>query len=185
MKFLIALMVACPLWAANPIVVMETSMGTVEIELNEAKAPATVANFLKYVDDGFYNGTIFHRVIPTFMVQGGGMKPDMSEKPTRAPIKNEAANGLLNEVGTLAMARTGDPHSATAQFFINVADNSFLNHRDTTTAGFGYAVFGKVIKGMHVVERIKLVKTGSRGGHSDVPMDVVTIKKMSRQAASK
>lgn len=185
MKFLIALMVACPLWAANPIVVMETSMGTVEIELNEAKAPATVANFLKYVDDGFYNGTIFHRVIPTFMVQGGGMKPDMSEKPTRAPIKNEAANGLLNEVGTLAMARTGDPHSATAQFFINVADNSFLNHRDTTTAGFGYAVFGKVIKGMHVVERIKLVKTGSRGGHSDVPMDVVTIKKISRQAASK
>jgi peptidyl-prolyl cis-trans isomerase B (cyclophilin B) len=184
MKYLFAILVACPVWAANPIVVMETSMGTVEIELNEAKAPVTVANFLKYVDDGFYNGTVFHRVIRTFMIQGGGMRPDLTEKATRAPIKNEAGNGLLNEVGTLAMARTGDPHSATAQFFINVADNTFLNHRDTTTAGYGYAVFGKVIKGMHVVERIKMVKTGNRAGHSDVPMDTVTITKVSRQTAA-
>ena len=159
---------------------METSMGTIEIELNEEKAPATVANFLQYVDAGFYDGTVFHRVIRTFMVQGGGMTPDMREKATRAPIRNEASNGLLNESGTVAMARTNDPHSATAQFFINVNDNAFLNHRGQTPDGWGYAVFGKVVKGMHVVERIKTVKTGHRNGHDDVPMDTVLIKKAVR-----
>ncbi len=181
----LALGLASTLLAANPVVSMETSMGTIEIELNEEKAPVTVANFLKYVDDGFYNGVIFHRVIRTFMIQGGGMTPDMSEKPTRAPIQNEAANGLRNEVGTIAMARTGEPHSASAQFFINVADNDFLNHRAPTREGFGYAVFGKVVKGMHVVERIKTVKTGHRNGHDDVPMDTVLIKKVSRVGAAK
>jgi peptidyl-prolyl cis-trans isomerase B (cyclophilin B) len=176
----LALGFASTLLAANPVVSMETSMGTIEIELNEEKAPATVANFLQYVDAGFYDGTVFHRVIRTFMVQGGGMTPDMREKATRAPIRNEANNGLPNETGTVAMARTNDPHSATAQFFINVNDNAFLNHRGQTPDGWGYAVFGKVVKGMHVVERIKTVKTGHRNGHDDVPMDTVLIKKAVR-----
>jgi peptidyl-prolyl cis-trans isomerase B (cyclophilin B) len=162
-------------------VVMQTSQGEIEIELNAEKAPNTVANFLTYVDEGFYNGTIFHRVINGFMIQGGGFDEKMNQKKTRAPIKNEAANGLLNDVGTIAMARTSDPHSATAQFFINVGDNSSLNHTAPNEMGYGYAVFGKVINGMHVVNRIKAVKTGNIGGYGDVPMDPVVIKSVKRK----
>ncbi|MCM2351339.1 MAG: peptidylprolyl isomerase [Bacteriovoracaceae bacterium] len=162
-------------------VVFETSMGSFEVELDEVKAPNTVKNFLSYVDSKFYDGTIFHRVINNFMIQGGGFDEKMSEKKTKAPIKNEAANGLSNAVGTLAMARTGNPHSATAQFFINVADNTYLNHRDTTEGGYGYAVFGKVVSGMHVINRIKTVKTGNIGPHSNVPMDAVVIKSAKRK----
>lgn len=169
-------------WAKNPVVIIETNMGPIEVELNEAKAPNTVANFLKYVDAKFYDNTIFHRVIKNFMIQGGGYLEKMVEKPTRAPIQNEAMNGLRNEEGTIAMARTNDPHSATAQFFINVADNSPLNHTGATTAGFGYAVFGKVTSGMHVVNRIKMVKTGMLNGHGDVPMDTVLIKTIKRKS---
>lgn len=171
--------------AANTQLVMETSHGTIEIELFEDKAPNTAANFLKYVDAKFYDGTIFHRVINNFMIQGGGFTEQMAEKPTQAPIKNEATNGLRNEVGTLAMARTGDPHSATAQFFINVNDNAFLNHTSQTTSGWGYAVFGKVTSGMHVVNRIKAVKTGTVGMYQDVPMDAVVIKSVRRKEAAK
>ncbi len=167
--------------AANPQLVMETSHGSIEVELFEDKAPKTVANFLKYVDDKFYDGTIFHRVINNFMIQGGGFNAKMEEKKTREPIKNEANNGLKNDTATLAMARTNDPHSATAQFFINVVDNGFLNHTAQTSAGWGYAVFGKVTNGMHVVNRIKMVKTGNLNGHSDVPMDTVTIKSVRRK----
>jgi cyclophilin family peptidyl-prolyl cis-trans isomerase len=182
-----ALMIACTLvWmnlslAANPALVIETSHGAIEVELFQEKAPKTVENFLKYVDAKFYDGTIFHRVISNFMIQGGGFDSNMSQKKTREPINNEANNGLRNEVGTLAMARTGDPHSATAQFFINVADNSFLNHTAQTAAGWGYAVFGKVTSGMHVVNRIKTVKTGILHGHADVPMDTVLIKSIRRK----
>lgn len=170
---------------AGTLVVMETSMGTVEIELNDEKAPETVKNFLSYVDNKFYDGTIFHRVINSFMVQGGGFTEGMKEKATKAPIKNEANNGLRNEEGTLAMARTMDPHSASSQFFINVADNAFLNHTAQNSQGWGYAVFGKVTNGMHVVNRIKMVKTGTISGHSDVPMDSVTIKSIRRKVAVK
>ncbi len=162
-------------------VVMKTSHGTIEIELDAQKAPETVKNFLQYVDSKFYDGTIFHRVIGTFMIQGGGFTPKMDQKKTKAPIKNEANNGLMNTVGTIAMARTSDPHSATAQFFINVADNSFLNHRDQTEAGWGYAVFGKVTSGMDIVNRIKAVRTGTRAGMTDVPMDNVIIKSVRRK----
>lgn len=172
-------------FAANPQLIMDTSHGTIEIELFEDKAPNTVANFLKYVDDKFYDGTIFHRVINNFMIQGGGFTEKMAEKPTRAPIKNEATNGLRNETGTLAMARTNDPHSATAQFFINVNDNAFLNHTSQTSEGWGYAVFGKVTSGMHVVNRIKAVKTGNVGGFGDVPMDTVLIKSVRRKEVKK
>lgn len=168
-------------YAKNTVVLLKTSMGEIEIELDETKAPATTANFLKYVDAKFYDGTIFHRVINNFMIQGGEMTADLKEKKTREPIKNEATNGLRNEPGTVAMARTSAPHSATAQFFINVGDNSFLNHTAPNDQGFGYAVFGKVVKGMDIVNRIKLVKTGSLGGHQDVPMDTVTIKSVSRK----
>jgi peptidyl-prolyl cis-trans isomerase B (cyclophilin B) len=167
--------------AGNPMVVMETSHGTIEIELLQEKAPKTVANFLKYVDAKFYDGTIFHRVINNFMIQGGGFTEKMQEKKTREPIKNEANNGLRNDVGTLAMARTSDPHSATGQFFINVADNAPLNHNGETMNGWGYAVFGKVTNGMHVVNRIKMVKTGNLAGYSDVPMDPVIIKNVKRK----
>lgn len=162
--------------AANPVVVMETSHGPIEIELFADKAPNTTANFLKYVNDKFYDGTIFHRVINGFMIQGGGFNEKMEEKKTGAPIKNEANNGLGNDTGTIAMARTNDPHSATAQFFINVENNSSLNHTGETVSGWGYAVFGKVIEGMHVVNRIKMVKTGNLNGHQNVPMDPVVIK---------
>lgn len=170
-------------FAANPVVVMETNQGVVEIEIFADKAPQTAANFLKYVDDKFYDGTIFHRVINGFMIQGGGFSEKMEEKKTRSPIKNEASNGLGNETGTIAMARTSDPHSATAQFFINVADNSSLNHTGQTESGWGYAVFGKVVNGMHVVNRIKLVKTGNLSGHQNVPMDPVVIKNVKRKSA--
>lgn len=167
----------------NPIVVMETSVGSepIEIELYSDKAPISVENFLKYVDAGFYNGTIFHRVINGFMIQGGGFTPDMTQKPTREPIKNEATNGLKNDRGTLAMARTMVVDSATAQFFINVVDNGFLNHRSADPQGYGYAVFGKVIKGMDMVDKIKAVPTANKGGNEGVPVTPVVIKSVKRK----
>ncbi len=158
---------------ALPMVTLKTSQGDITIELYPDKAPDTVANFLQYVDDGFYNGTIFHRVINGFMIQGGGFTADMRQKPTRAPVKNEAANGLKNETGTLAMARTSDPHSATAQFFINVKDNDFLTHPGQD--GWGYCVFGKVVDGMDTVNAIKAVPTGVRAMMRDVPVEPVEI----------
>lgn len=154
-----------------------TNFGTISIELDFENAPKSAENFQQYCEEGFYDGTIFHRVINGFMIQGGGMTEDMSQKTTRAPIENEADNGLKNDKGTLAMARTGDPHSATAQFFINVSDNDFLNHTGKNPQGWGYAVFGKVIDGMDVVEKIKNVKTGNRGMHRDVPVEPVIIEK--------
>jgi peptidyl-prolyl cis-trans isomerase A (cyclophilin A) len=157
----------------NPVVVMETSMGTIKIELNPAKAPITVKNFLDYVDAKFYDGTIFHRVIPTFMIQGGGFEPGMRQKKTREPIKNEAPNGLSNERGTIAMARTSELDSATAQFFINVVDNKGLDQPR-------YCVFGKVIDGMDVVDKIRNVRTGRVGGFADVPVEDVIIKSVRR-----
>lgn len=165
--------------AANPVVVMETSMGTVKIELYPDKAPVTVKNFLDYVDDKFYDGLIFHRVIPTFMIQGGGFEPSMNQKKTKAAIKNESGNGLSNERGTIAMARTSDPDSATAQFYINVKDNKGLDKANAGD-GVGYCVFGKVTEGMDVVDKIKAVKTGVKGGHRDVPLDEVVIKSIRR-----
>ena len=158
-----------------PYVELETTMGNIVIELNADKAPNTVANFLDYVKSGHYDGTIFHRVIDGFMIQGGGMDANMKEKTTNAPIQNEADNGLKNEVGTIAMARTSDPHSATAQFFINVKDNSFLNFSGKNPQGWGYAVFGKVTEGMDVVNKIKGVPTGKYGFHADVPTTPVVI----------
>lgn len=158
-------------------ILLKTNMGDIKVELNHEKAPKTAANFEQYVKEGFYDGVIFHRVIDGFMIQGGGMEPGMKQKQTRATIENEADNGLKNEVGTLAMARTMDPHSASAQFFINVADNDFLNHTGKNTHGWGYAVFGKVVEGMDVVNRIKSVKTGSSMGHQDVPIEDVIIEK--------
>lgn len=160
----------------NPMVLMSTSMGDIKIELYEDKAPVTVKNFLSYVNDKFYDGTIFHRVIPGFMIQGGGFDKGMNQKPTKAPIKNEAGNGLKNDVGTLAMARTGVVDSATAQFFINVKDNTFLNHRDETPNGFGYAVFGKVVEGMDVARKIENVSTSTKGMNQNVPVEPVIIK---------
>lgn len=160
----------------NPIVLIQTSMGDIKVELFEKKAPVSVRNFLFYVDSGFYSGTIFHRVIPDFMIQGGGFTASFEEKPTASPIKNEAGNGLKNERGTIAMARTMIVDSATAQFFINVKDNGFLNHRDYSMQGYGYAVFGKVIEGMDVVDRIASVPTGMKGEFSDVPKKEVLIK---------
>ena len=162
---------------SHPLVKLETSMGDITLELYPDKAPATVANFLQYVKDGFYNGTIFHRVIHGFMIQGGGFDAKMNQKPTRAPIKNEADNGLKNEPYTVAMARTDDPNSATAQFFINVADNQFLNHTAKTPQGWGYAVFGKVVKGQDVVDKIKAVPTTTKGMFQNVPVTPVTIIK--------
>jgi peptidyl-prolyl cis-trans isomerase A (cyclophilin A) len=168
--------------AGNPVVVMETSKGTMKIELYPDKAPETVANFLRYVDDGFYNGTIFHRVIKGFMIQGGGMTPDMSEKPTRAPIKNESANGLANLRGTLAMARSGDPHSATSQFFINHVTNISLNRGQQNE--WGYCVFGKVIDGIDVMDAIAAVPTGNKEEYRNVPLEPVVIKSVRRASAS-
>jgi peptidyl-prolyl cis-trans isomerase B (cyclophilin B) len=156
---------------------LETSMGDIVLELDEDKAPKTVANFLEYVAAGHYDGTIFHRVIDGFMIQGGGMTADMKEKSTRAPIDNEADNGLKNIAYSVAMARTSDPHSATAQFFINVKNNDFLNHTDKNPQGWGYAVFGKVAKGHGVVNKIKTVTTGRNGMHDDVPKEPVAIVK--------
>lgn len=158
-------------------ILLKTNFGDITIELNHEKAPKTAANFEQYVEEGFYDGVIFHRVIDGFMIQGGGMEPGMKQKATRDPIENEADNGLTNDIGTLAMARTMDPHSASAQFFINVSDNSFLNHSSKTTQGWGYAVFGKVVDGMDVVNRIKAVRTGNRMGHQDVPVEDVIIEK--------
>jgi cyclophilin family peptidyl-prolyl cis-trans isomerase len=167
-----------PAKSANPNVRMTTSMGVIEIELDAKRAPATVKNFLGYVDSGFYNGTIFHRVIPGFMVQGGGMTPGMKEKPTASKIQNEAGNGLKNLTGTLAMARTSDPHSASAQFFINTVDNAFLDHTAKNPQGWGYAVFGKVTKGMDVVKKIEAVQTANAGMHQNVPENDIVIAKM-------
>jgi len=156
---------------------MTTSKGVIDIELDAEKAPETAQNFVSYVNDGFYDGTIFHRVIDGFMVQGGGLEAGMKEKQTKAPIKNEADNGLKNDRGTLAMARTNDPHSATAQFFINLVDNAFLNHQSPSMDGWGYCVFGKVVNGMDVVDEIKGVATTSKGFHQDVPAEDVVIEK--------
>lgn len=156
---------------------LHTNFGVITLKMHEDKAPETVANFEQYVKDGHYDGTIFHRVINGFMIQGGGFEPGMKQKSTRAPIKNEADNGLANKKGTIAMARTMDPHSASAQFFINVADNSFLNHTSKTSQGWGYAVFGEVVEGMDVIDKIKTVKTGNRSGHGDVPTEDVLIEK--------
>ncbi|MBU1002395.1 MAG: peptidyl-prolyl cis-trans isomerase [Proteobacteria bacterium] len=167
-------------FAANPVVVLETSEGSVMVLLEEDKAPVTVANFLKYVDSGFYNGTIFHRVIDGFMVQGGGFDMTMMQKPAGNPIMNEANNGLDNKRGTIAMARTSDPQSASCQFFINHADNAFLDYKSKTEQGWGYAVFGRVIRGMDVVDKIAKVKTGRQGGMGDVPLVPVVIKKAYR-----
>ena len=166
--------------AENPNVLLDTTEGEILIELYPDKAPETVANFLKYVDEGFYKNTIFHRVIKGFMIQGGGLTLKMEEKPTDAPVKNEAGNGLKNDRGTIAMARTMDPHSATAQFFINLVDNDFLNHTAPTMQGWGYCVFGKVVDGMDVVDKIGKTKTGSRPPYDDVPLDSVLINEASR-----
>jgi len=166
--------------ADNPRVTMETSLGSITLELYPDKAPATVANFLSYVDEGFYNGTIFHRVIRGFMIQGGGFTESMQEKPTRAPITNEADNGLKNERGTIAMARTPDPNSATAQFFINAKDNTFLNFKNKSPEGYGYCVFGKVTKGLDVVDAIEKTPTTTKGFYQDVPAKPVVIKKAYR-----
>ena len=163
----------------GPVVLMSTSMGDVKIELYEKEAPETVKNFLAYVNDKFYDGTIFHRVIPGFMIQGGGFTAAMEQKPTKPPIKNEAGNGLKNDTGTLAMARTSDPDSATAQFFINVKNNDFLN-RDKAQDGVGYAVFGKVIEGMDVVDKIAAVRTTRQGPHEGVPAEDVVIRQVRR-----
>lgn len=160
-------------------ILFETTLGNITIELFETDAPETTANFKQYVEDGFYNGTIFHRVIDGFMIQGGGFEPGMIQKDTRDPISNEASNGLSNNRGTIAMARTMDPHSATAQFFINVTDNDFLNFRSEAPDGFGYCVFGRVFDGLDVVDAIKAVETTHRAGHSDVPRDDVIINQAS------
>jgi len=169
--------VAAAAGKGNPMVVLSTSMGDIKIELYQDKAPITVKNFLDYVKAGYYDGTIFHRVIPGFMIQGGGLNPDMQDKREgqKAPIKNESDNGLKNETGTLAMARTSVPDSATSQFFINVKDNTFLN-RESAQDKVGYAVFGKVVDGMDVVKKIEQVKTSTKGPHQNVPVDTVTIK---------
>jgi len=156
---------------------LQTSLGDIVLELDAAKAPGSVDNFLQYVKDGFYDNTVFHRVINGFMVQGGGFEPGMKEKSTRAPIRNEAENGVKNEAYTVAMARTPNPHTATAQFFINVAKNDFLNFRGTTTDAYGYCVFGRVVEGREVVDKIKCVATGSHGMHQDVPKEDGLIKK--------
>jgi peptidyl-prolyl cis-trans isomerase A (cyclophilin A) len=167
--------------AKGNVVVMETSKGKMRIELYADKAPLTVKNFLSYVDSGFYNGTIFHRVIPGFMIQGGGYGTGMTGKFTDSPIKNEAGNGLSNDKGTIAMARTGVVDSATSQFFINVADNSALNHRDDTPQGYGYCVFGRVIEGMNVADEISTVQTRTIGYYNDVPVDDVVIISVKRE----
>jgi len=168
--------------ADNPIVLFETTMGQIKIELDMQNAPDSSENFLAYVDDGYFVGTTFHRIIPNFMVQGGGITEDMLDKPSKhAPINNEANNGLKNDRGTLAMARTGDPHSATSQFFINHADNAFLNFTAESQQGWGYAVFGKVVEGMDVVDAMAKVATGNKGGHQNVPLEPISITAVSRQ----
>lgn len=198
MRILAALLLTLPLWTMaeetdsesesatpetktveQPQVILHTSMGALELELYPEKAPISVENFLQYARDGYYDGTIFHRVIENFMVQGGGFDADFNEKPTREPITNEADNGLSNTRGTLAMARTNDPHSATAQFFINAVDNPFLDHRGTQSGRtWGYAVFGRVTSGMKVVDMIRVVETGQRGPHGDVPAEPIVIERV-------
>jgi len=175
--------VALPALATDPRVELKTNRGTIVLELYPDKAPKTVANFLQYVKDGQYTGTVFHRVIDGFMIQGGGFDKDMRQKPTRAPVENEAANGLKNDVGTIAMARTPDPHSASAQFFINLKNNDFLNFREPTPQGYGYTVFGKVVAGMDVVEKIATVPTGNAGPHQNVPREPVIIESATILAA--
>ena len=165
---------------SNPMVLMETSSGDILLELFEDKAPVTVANFLRYVDEEFYNYTIFHRVLKDFMIQGGGLGVRMDEKATHEPIQNEAGNGLKNTRGTIAMARTTEPHSAAAQFFINLVDNDFLDHQDDTPENFGYCVFGKVEDGMDVVDKIAKLKVKAQGEHEAVPLDMVVITRISR-----
>jgi cyclophilin family peptidyl-prolyl cis-trans isomerase len=168
--------------STNPVVIINTTMGDITVELDAENAPNTTENFLAYVDDGYFADTTFHRVIPGFMIQGGGITADMRDKPSkRAPIQNEANNGLKNDRGTLAMARTNDPHSATSQFFVNHKDNDFLNFRSESMQGWGYAVFGKVVDGMDVVDTIAAVKTGNKGGHQDVPLETITITGVTRQ----
>lgn len=166
----------------NPVVLLTTSMGNIRIELDAQNAPISTKNFLDYVNDGHYDGLIFHRVIPGFMIQGGGMDAQMKEKKNKGPIKNEAANGLKNKIGSLAMARTNVVDSATSQFFINVKDNDFLNHRSSVPAEFGYAVFGQVIDGMDVVRNIEKVKTANKGYHNDVPTEAVVINSVELEA---
>ncbi|MHB8800643.1 MAG: peptidylprolyl isomerase [Thermoanaerobaculia bacterium] len=191
MKTLASVLVLLPLLAAftvsaqspNPRVAVRTSMGTFTIELHEKEAPETVRNFLAYVDEGFYAGTIFHRVIEGFMIQGGGLDREMNRKKTRDPIVNEATNKLKNRVGTVAMARTSAPNSATSQFFVNVVDNTMLDYRDTSTEGIGYCVFGKVVEGMEVVEKIRTVPTGVKNGMRDVPTAPVVIESVTRVKA--
>ena len=156
---------------------LHTNHGTITIELDAKRAPQTVANFLKYVEDGHYSNTVFHRVIDGFMIQGGGFEPGMKQKPTRAPVRNEAENKVNNAAYTLAMARTSDPHSAGAQFFINVTDNAFLDHTQPSPQGWGYCVFGRVVEGTEVVDKIKAVKTGAKGMHQDVPLQDVIIER--------
>ena len=173
---------AKPSPSKNPSVLIKTSQGEITVELDQLQAPISVKNFLDYADAKFYDGTIFHRVITGFMIQGGGFTPNMQQKPTKAPIKNEAGNGLKNLTGTIAMARTGIVDSATSQFFINVADNAQLNHRDESPAGFGYAVFGKVTAGMDVVKKIEGVKTTARPPHQNVPETPVVIESVTRVA---
>lgn len=162
--------------STNPQVLLHTNKGDITLELDAEKAPKTVENFLTYVNSGFYDGTIFHRVIPSFMVQGGGFEVGMAQKDTNAPVENEANNGLKNDPYTVAMARTSDPHSATAQFFINVANNEFLNHTNPTPNGWGYTVFGKVVEGTDIVDTLKGVKTGNKGFHQDVPVEDLIIE---------
>ena len=158
---------------------MNTTFGSMTLELDGEKAPKTVANFVNYANDGFYNGTIFHRVIDNFMVQGGGFETNMQQKPTAEPVENEADNGLANDFGTIAMARTMDPNSATAQFFVNVKDNDFLNHTGKNMQGWGYCVFGKVVEGEAVLDKIRSVATGNSAGHQDVPLESVVIESVS------
>ncbi len=166
----------------NPIVIIETTMGNITVELDATNAPNTTENFLAYVEDGYFVDTIFHRIIPNFMIQGGGITADMEDKPSsRTPINNEANNGLTNDRGTLAMARTNDPHSATSQFFINHKDNGFLNHSSESPQGWGYAVFGKVTEGMDIVDNMAAVQTGNKGGHQDVPLETITITAVTKQ----
>lgn len=174
----LSLLAALNVSAAAPQVEMKTNMGTIILELYPDRAPETVKNFLQYVKDGFYNGTVFHRVIPDFMIQGGGFTADFAAKTTRGPIKNEADNGLTNVVGTIAMARTRDPHSATSQFFINVVDNPALNFSAPVDSGYGYCVFGKVIKGMEVADKISKVATGPRPPHQNAPLQPVIIERV-------
>jgi cyclophilin family peptidyl-prolyl cis-trans isomerase len=174
---LIAALWSVASFSANPQVELKTNMGVIVLELYPERTPATVKNFIQYVKDGHYNGTVFHRVIPKFMIQGGGFSPDFKQRPVGKPIRNEAANGMKNTVGTVAMARTSEPHSATAQFFINIADNDFLNFRYPTREGYGYCAFGRVIKGMNVVQRIASVATGAGPApHRDVPRQPIVIE---------